>query len=473
MSPGVFLLFVLVAVFALTGALHLMVWVRRTATREHLWFGLGSLAAAGTIAAYCARPYLQEPALGAAQQFSAFFCIAWFIAMAWFAVEYASCNHGERRLASVLTLMFLTVLVGNLLAPGLLDSLAFLEGHGPLDVLIDIAFLGLCALVWLATARLWRANERVRAVIVGAGMGVALAQIALYASMLELKLVTLPTPVPHAFLVMVLLMAYELARSAEAARALSERQLQGLVHTSRLAIVGELTASIAHEINQPLGAILSNAEAGDILLGRVDPPLEEIRQILQDIHRDGLRASNVIRQVRTLVRKQQFTLEKLDANTLAEDVMDLVAGEARKRRIRLHHAPALAPAYIRGDRAPLEQVLLNLLLNAMDAMDTMGSTDADDEPEIGSQMPVVLGVTQLASDDIEIRIVDGGPGIPPDRLDRLFDSFYTSKAHGMGLGLSIARSIVEAHGGWIHAENNPSAGATFRVIFPPFQRSDR
>ena len=468
MIPGVFLLFVLVAVFALTGTLHVAAWMRRMATRDHLWFGLGSLAAALVIAPYLVTPYLSDPAIGVAQRFSAFFCIAWFVAMAWFSVEYAAITGSGRRLAELLTLMFVVVLLGDLAFAGMLETLAFLDGHRPLDALSDFAFVGLCALVAVGAGGLWRAGDRLRAVILGAGMGVALVQVALYGLLLELELVTLPAPVPHAFLLMVLFMAYELARSAEVAKSLSERQVQGLVHTSRLAIVGELTASIAHEINQPLGAILSNAEAGEILLGRADPPLDDVRQIFQDIRRDGLRASNVIRQVRTLVRKQELALEKLDANALAEDAIALVAGEARKRRIRLEYAPTPLPVHIRGDRAPLEQVLLNLLLNAMDA------TDSEAGPErMGNQMPILLGVTQLASDDIEIRIVDGGHGIPRDQLDHLFDSFYTSKAHGMGLGLSIARSIVEAHGGWIRAENNPTAGATFRVTFPPFRQPDR
>ena len=276
-------------------------------------------------------------------------------------------------------------------------------------------------------------------------------------------------PVPHAFLVIVLLMAYELARTVVATQWLSERERQGLVHTSRLAIVGELTASIAHEINQPLGAILSNADAGEILLERADPPLDEIRQIFGDIRRDGLRASNVIRHIRTLVRNQEFALEKLDANAVAADVVGLVAPDARRRRIRLESSLASAPAYIRGDRARMEQVLLNLMLNAMDAMDAWMCPKL----RLRSRIPIVLGVARMDHGEIEFRIVDAGPGIPAERLDHLFDSFYTSKAHGMGLGLSIARSIVEAHGGWIHVENNPDAGATFRVTLPPFESAGR
>ena len=142
--------------------------------------------------------------------------------------------------------------------------------------------------------------------VLGAGMGVTLLQVALPGLLLDRR----PTPLPVTFLGMIVLMAYGLGRSAQATQSPLKVQIQGFEHTSRLAIVGELTASIAHEINQPLGAILSNTEAGEILLDREDPPLDDLSQILQDIRRDGLRASNVIRQVRTLVRNQEFTLER-------------------------------------------------------------------------------------------------------------------------------------------------------------------
>lgn len=463
MSPVIILLFMLVAVIALAGVLHLLVWESDAVPRHRLWFGLGCLAAAGAIAVYCVYPYMSDPALAVARKFSAFFYVSWLVAMTWFTVEYAAGNGRSRRLAGLLTVMFAAVILGHLAASERPQTFELFGGVHPLDVLNDIAFLGLCGLVMYGSAQLWRRRQRFRAVVLGAGMGAPLLQVAFYSSLLDPEQARLPTPVPHSFLMMVLLMAFELARSVEAAKSLLEQQRQEWVHTSRLAIVGELTASIAHEINQPLGAILSNADAGEILLERADPPLEAIGQILRDIRRDGLRASNVIRQVRTLARNQSFALEKLDANVLTEEVLGLIAEEARRRRMRLEHLPAPTPAYIRGDKARLEQVLLNLLLNAMDATESAHALDSI----TGSHSPIVLGVTQMDSDEIEIRVVDGGHGVPAERLDRLFDSFYTTKAHGMGMGLSIARSIVEAHGGWICAENNVPAGATFRVTLPP------
>ena len=154
--------------------------------------------------------------------------------------------------------------------------------------------------------------------------------------------------------------------------------------------------------------------------------------------------------------------ERLDANSVMADVVALLEPEAQKRRISVVPTQCVEPVYLFGDRTLLEQMLINLIMNAMDAVEAVGASE-DPTPPIG------LGVSTTRHGEIEFQIVDAGAGIPPERLEHLFDSFYTSKAHGMGLGLSIARSIVEAHGGRIHAQNNQGAGATFRITLPPFE----
>src|SRR4249919_3107868 len=244
-----------------------------------------------------------------------------------------------------------------------------------------------------------------------------------------------------------------------------QQRPRDFAHISRLAVVGELTAVIAHEINQPLGAILSNADAGEMLLDRIarDPAaggLDELSRILADIRRDALRASGVIRHVRTLAGRRELTLDQVDANSLAAGTVRLLESDMQRRRIAVDVAPLEDGATLRGDRAHLEQVLINLLLNAMDAMEAQAAS--------GAAPPIVLGVARTGHGAIEFRVVDHGQGIPAEHLNKLFHSFYSSKPHGMGLGLSIARSIVEAHGGWIRAENNAGPGATFRVTFPPY-----
>jgi PAS domain S-box-containing protein len=234
------------------------------------------------------------------------------------------------------------------------------------------------------------------------------------------------------------------------------RQRTDLAHASRLAIVGELTASIAHEINQPLGAILSNAETAEILLQSKQPHLEEIQHILADIRKDDLRASEVIRRMRELLRKRELEFKLIDLNVVASDVFRFVDGETHRRGVEIEKQFADTLPVVRGDVIHLQQVLLNLILNGMEAMSESSK----------SNRRLTIRTAYDGKGNIEVAVEDSGPGIPSERLPRLFDSFFTTKTHGMGLGLSIVRSIVEAHGGRIWAENNASGGACFRFTLP-------
>ncbi|MGZ5148364.1 MAG: sensor histidine kinase, partial [Burkholderiales bacterium] len=227
-----------------------------------------------------------------------------------------------------------------------------------------------------------------------------------------------------------------------------------LAHVSRLAAMGELTGSIAHEINQPLGAILNNADAAEMILRSGKPPLDEVRQIVSDIRNDAVRAGEVIRHIRALMRKSELTIQPFDLNQAVNDVLNLVAVDLGKRRISVTQEVAPLPI-IHGDRIHAQQVLLNLIQNAADAM--------ADSP---SSRRLEIRTAPSADGGVEIAVSDSGRGIPADRMKRLFESFYTTKKEGMGLGLSIARSIVEAHGGRILAENRSGGGATFRVFLP-------
>jgi two-component system, LuxR family, sensor kinase FixL len=239
-------------------------------------------------------------------------------------------------------------------------------------------------------------------------------------------------------------------------RKLVEEANRDLAHASRVALLGELTASIAHEINQPLGAILSNADAAELLLESESPSLDEVRKILADIRNDDLRASEIIRHIRLLTRKHVMQMESLDVNELAGEVVRLMEAEARRRNVSLRTKFTAAPATIFGDRVHLQQVLMNLLLNGMEAM--------GDTPE--SQRRLLLRTATNGQRRVEISVIDSGRGIPPEKLSRLFESFFTTKENGMGLGLAIARSIIDSHHGQIFAENNSDVGATFRFDLP-------
>ncbi|HSB69882.1 MAG TPA: ATP-binding protein [Candidatus Methylomirabilis sp.] len=228
-----------------------------------------------------------------------------------------------------------------------------------------------------------------------------------------------------------------------------------LAHMSRVSMMGELTASLAHELNQPLTAIVSNASAGERFLAAPAPPLGELAEILADVAADAKRAGEVIHRLRSLLKKDITRFLPLDVNALIQEVVALTQTDAliRHHPIVLVLAPALPP--VRGDRVQLQQVLLNLVLNGMEAMEAQAPA--------ARQLRIQ---TRPAGPAVRVGVQDRGPGIPPDKLETVFDAFFTTKALGMGMGLAISRSIVEAHAGRIWAENNPEQGATFWFSLP-------
>lgn len=235
----------------------------------------------------------------------------------------------------------------------------------------------------------------------------------------------------------------------------SERQRSELAHVARVSTMGALAASLAHELNQPLGAILSNAEAAELLLDHQPLPLADLREILADIRRDDERAGEVIRKMRALLRRRELERQPLDLNAVVGEVLRLVAADAalRKTTVNTDLAPSL-PAIL-GDRVHLQQVLLNLVLNGFEAMGASGT----DERRLAVR-------TRPTAGGIEVSVTDSGPGIRPEIQARLFEPFFTTKTDGMGMGLSIARTIVEAHQGTIGVRSHPSGGATFHFILP-------
>ncbi|TWT94705.1 sensor histidine kinase [Stieleria varia] len=232
-----------------------------------------------------------------------------------------------------------------------------------------------------------------------------------------------------------------------------------LTHASRLATVGELTASIAHEINQPLGAILNNADAAEMLLDSSPDTLDEVRQILEDIRQDDLRASEVIGRLRALLRNREIEFQKIDPHDLIDDVLRLIQREASRREVAIHTTLASGTPMVTGDKVHLQQVLLNLLLNGMEAMSEL------------EHAKKLIVQTRIVGSEMEIAVQDSGPGISKDICARLFDPFFTTKKEGMGLGLSIARTLVEAHGGRIWAEGESGNGVTFRFTVPLARQS--
>jgi signal transduction histidine kinase len=235
----------------------------------------------------------------------------------------------------------------------------------------------------------------------------------------------------------------------------SRQRLAELAHLNRYSAVGELTTSIAHEINQPLGSILTNAETAELMLKSSSPNLDEVREILVDIRRDDQRASEVIHRLRSVLKKTPFEMKYIDLNETVRQAIGFVAAVAHKRNIALKCSTTSADLNVKGDAVQLQQVLLNLIINAMDAI----SEAEAKEREIGV-------TTSVSGASAEVRIGDTGPGIAAGDLKNVFDPFFTTKAEGMGMGLAIVRTIVEAHQGQISAANHPSGGALFTIRIP-------
>jgi len=246
----------------------------------------------------------------------------------------------------------------------------------------------------------------------------------------------------------------------------SRRNLAAMAHLDRRAAMGELATSLAHELNQPLNAILQNAGVAQMLLtaNTVPPALGEMADIINDIRKDDIRASEVIRRMRGLLQKHELESHPVNLNEVAQETVAIVRPDARSREVQLEMELAEGVRPIMGDRVHLQQVLLNLLMNAIDAVATMPT-----------ERRRVRVCTTQSDGDVRLAVADSGMGIRADRISEIFEPFYTTKSvgSGMGMGLAIARNIVEAHAGRIVAENNSAGGATvwFSVPIPPGQQS--
>jgi C4-dicarboxylate-specific signal transduction histidine kinase len=229
-------------------------------------------------------------------------------------------------------------------------------------------------------------------------------------------------------------------------------------HLNRVAALGELTASLAHEINQPLAAILNSAEAAAVLLNRSSPDIEETLEAIRDIIDDDKRAGAVISRMRSMLKRGYERTQAVDLSATVDETLRLVINEARLRRVALRHDAAAGLLPVVADPTQLQQVILNLITNAIEAVEIIPGYRA---VEIRTALGSTNGVQTL-----EVR--DNGPGIPVERLKTVFEPFYTSKREGLGLGLSICRSIVESFGGKITAESLLDGGAIFRVSLRTF-----
>ena len=244
----------------------------------------------------------------------------------------------------------------------------------------------------------------------------------------------------------------ELRRRAEEE---AQRQREELAHALRLTTLGELTASISHELNQPLTAIAANAQAAQKLFenDRANPDLEEA---LEDLVNDAIRAAEIIRRLQALFRKKPADQVPLDVNELVDDVLHLLGSDLRNRQIRVHFSRGEPLMKVVGDSVQLRQVFINLLRNAEEAIAGVGDGPRE----------IRINTSQSGDERIIIAIRDTGVGVKEPELERIFEHFVSTKPEGLGMGLAISRSIVEAHGGRIWAERNEGRGLTMKIQIP-------
>jgi C4-dicarboxylate-specific signal transduction histidine kinase len=229
-----------------------------------------------------------------------------------------------------------------------------------------------------------------------------------------------------------------------------------LAHANRVAILGQLSASIAHEVKQPITATVISAQAALRWLERQPPDLEEARQALAQIVQDGTWAGDILNRIRALIKKAPSRKERLDINQAIREVIELTRSEAVKNCVSMKTKLAEKLPLIQGDQVQLQQVMLNLIINAIEAM----------SPHAAGARNLLIRTFKTKSGSVVVAVCDSGPGVDPANLERIFDAYFTTKADGLGMGLSICRAIIQAHGGRLSATRGAAQGAIFQFTLP-------
>lgn len=327
-----------------------------------------------------------------------------------------------------------------------------------LGTLSSLLFIGYVA---DALAGAWRKGDREirrKAVVMCGGILVFIVLAIVESQLVVWKVLQMPIVVSPPFVILLAAIAYELSHATAASLRVEReaaRLRDELAHVARVKTVGQLSGALAHELKQPLTSILANAQTAQVLLKNGKLDLAELEAIVADICAADRQADAIIERARSFMKSSASELRATALDGVVADVLALVQVDAVKLGVTLEHSLPPGMPQVRADRVQLSQVLLNLVRNAMDAVSAQRSSERRVRIE-----------ARLEASQVEVAVIDSGTGIPEDLLPNLFDAFVTTKQAGLGIGLALSRSIVQAHGGHLRAQNNPGSGATFRFTLP-------
>jgi len=459
------------------GMVHLMVWWQNKRKTERLWFSFMTVGTA--CLAFC------ELAMMKAQTPEAFSTVlrwlhlpTWliFVAIIGFVLVYL--RTGRHWLAaSVIGLRTVTLVLNFLFDPNInyreitgLRDVSYLGDHvamaigrpNPMMLVAQIALVLLLIFVVDASLKAWRLGEKRRALFTGGSIILFVAMGTLNAVLSFWQVVDVPISASLFFMGMILLMAFDLSLETKRAAILEvelrdtkESKYKEVNHLGRVAALGELSVSLTHEMNQPLAIILSNAQAAQKLLTQNDPDLTDVSEILDEIVNEDLRASETIKRLRALLQRGEVNSQILDLNEVITEVFHLMRNEMARRQVSLSHDLAHPLPHISADRIQLQQVMLNLILNACESMESSSTNTR--------QLHIT---TKSDGTSVSLEVSDNGQGLPAD-VESIFQPYYTTKDQGLGMGLAICRSIIAAHHGQFWAEpGRDQCSATFHVVLP-------
>ncbi len=474
MSPLVIAWSMCTSVCLMLGLMHVLFWVRDRRVSAYLLSATMGFSAA--VSAMLELAMLTTQSLDTYSELLRWENLAIFmilVPMVWFIDRYF--ETGRRWLAVTITALWSIGILINFLSPGNLTFYHITELRqltafwgeqftipvgeiNPWKLLADIASMLILLYTVDATVRLWRLRHSKRAWIVGGSIVIFILSAGIHTPLVDAGLVATPYMISFSFLAIVFALSYQVVTDAMKASHYEQELQQTRLNLDQLAranLLGEYTTLLAHELNQPLTAILSNAQAARRFLASSTPERGEIREILDDIVRDDKRAGEIIQRLRGMLKKEDAVRKRFDLNAAIREVVGLLKRDFKARNIQLSAQYASNLPAVYAGRIELQQVILNLLANAAKAMNAVPA----DRRRINIR-------TQVIDAAVRVEVLDSGPGISSEVREHLFDRFVSDSADGLGMGLAICHRIIESHGGHIWAENRERGGAGFYFILP-------